>query len=449
MNDHIAIDNQIELQTEEELDEAPLEVPQDRRRIYPDFKDWSIGELHSRWKRGKLDLQPEFQRYYVFDRPKASRLVESILIEVPIPVVYLAEEAEFTYSVIDGQQRLTAFFQFFDNELELRGLNILTDLNGMHFRDLPEQRQNQFENGTIRCIIIKRESDPQIRFEIFERLNTGSVKLNDQELRNCIYRGPFNDLLRDLAENRDWQTLIGLKAPDKRMRDREMILRFFALYHDLLGYKPPMRHFLNREMERQRHATDRGIAEFSELFHKSVQLCLTVFGERAFKRFTVGDQQDPNGRWEERRINMALFDVVMVGFTKYERRQVVPRSDAVFEALVELMAASQEFIDAITLGTSQRDRMDTRMRLWFNELAAVLGAPTSEPRLFTAQLKRQLFERGKKQGENPLCALCGTQIRHIDDAAVDHIVPYSLGGPTDPSNARLAHRYCNWARGNR
>jgi hypothetical protein len=198
-------------------------------------------------------------------------------------------------------------------------------------------------------------------------------------------------------------------------------------------------------MERQRYITERDIIKLRELFRKSVELCLTSFGGRAFNRFTAGTQQDPNGQWEERRINMALFDAVMVGFTKYERRQVVPRSDAVFEALVNLMATNREFIDAITLGTSQRDRMDTRIRLWFNELATVLGAPASEPRLFTPQLKRQFFA----QGEPPLCAICGQQIRHIDDAAVDHIVPYSRSGPTDPSNARLTHRYCNSARGDR
>jgi len=137
---------------------------------------------------------------------------------------------------------------------------------------------------------------------------------------------------------------------------------------------------------------------------------------------------------------MALYDVVMVGFTPYEKQQVVPRADAVRDALIELMVGNSEFVDAIVIGTSERDRMHTRMNLWQNKLREVLGAPESHSRLFPPELKRQLFEA------NPICEICGQTIQLIDDAHVDHIEQWHVGGQTIPENARLTHRFCNESR---
>ena len=146
---------------------------------------------------------------------KASRLIESVLMSVPLPLVYLAKEANAIFSVIDGQQRLTSFFRFLRNDLKLTRLSVFDEFNGLYFNDLLDDMKRAFRNSSIRCIIIKRESDPDIRFEIFERLNTGSVRLNDQGLRNCIYRGKFNILLKELAEDKDWLRLIGRTVPGK------------------------------------------------------------------------------------------------------------------------------------------------------------------------------------------------------------------------------------------
>jgi len=227
------------LEFEDQEEEQPIEVLSKERRVYSDKADRSIFELYRQYQKGNLDLQPEFQRLQVWDNSKSSRLIESVLLEVPIPVIYLSEESDCKYSVIDGQQRLNAFFKFLENNLRLSGLTILAELNGKRFQDLPKNLQDKFENATIRIIEIRKESDPDVKFEIFERLNTGSVQLNAQELRNCIYRGRYNELLKELSGTKDFQFLLGLEKPHNRMQDRELILRFFAFYHNTyLKYTP-------------------------------------------------------------------------------------------------------------------------------------------------------------------------------------------------------------------
>ena len=115
--------------------------------------------------------------------------MESAILDVPLPVFYLAESPDGTQEVIDGQQRLRALFRFLDNEYALSSLKALPELNGQYFRDLDRSIQKSVRNCAVRVVLFKKESDPNLRFDIFERLNTGAVPLNDQELRNCIYRG--------------------------------------------------------------------------------------------------------------------------------------------------------------------------------------------------------------------------------------------------------------------
>ena len=200
------------LEFEDQEEEQPTEILPKERRVYSDKPDRSIFELYRQYQKGNLELQPEFQRLQVWDNSKSSRLIESVLLEVPIPVIYLSEESDSKYSVIDGQQRLNAFIKFLENNLRLSGLTILAELNGKRFQDIPKNLQDKFENATIRIIEIRKESQPDVKFEIFERLNTGAVQLNAQELRNCIYRGKYNDLLKELSEDKDFQFLLGLKG---------------------------------------------------------------------------------------------------------------------------------------------------------------------------------------------------------------------------------------------
>jgi len=429
------------LEFEDNEEEQLTEVESKERRVYSDKPDRSIFELYRQYQKGNLELQPDFQRLQVWDNLKSSRLIESVLLEVPIPVIYLSEESDGKYSVIDGQQRLNAFIKFLVNDIRLSGLTILTELNGKRFQDIPKNLQDKFENATIRIIEIRKESDPDVKFEIFERLNTGSVQLNAQELRNCIYRGRYNLLLKELSENKDFQFLLGLKEPHYRMQDRELILRFFAFYHNTyLKYVPPMKLFLNKEMEKYKNLNNIEENEIRGIFKKSVKLSKTVFGDKAFHRFVTGSKQNPNGLYEKK-MNKGLFDIIMFGFTMYDENQIVPSSDAIREELLWMMIHDEEFIDSISgSGTDSKVKCLIRFDKWLSALKKIIGMPETEPRTFSLQYKKQLWEA------NPTCSICGQKIQIVDDAEVDHIEHYWRGGKTIPSNARLTHRFCNRSR---
>lgn len=418
------------------------DVPPEQRVVYTQKTEPSIFELHRQRQLGDLNVQPDFQRYYVWSTKQESRLIESIFLNVPIPLIYLAEEPNGTFAVIDGQQRLTALFRFIDGKYPISGLEQRTDLNGKHFADLGRDLQRQFENYTLTVVQIRKESDPDVRFEVFERLNTGATKLNDQEIRNCVYRGPFNDFLRQQARYTPFLRLLGLKEPDARMSDVELVLRFASFWDQTYLHFPKQRlkTFLNREMERGRNFTRAQFADVERAFRGATQLSQTVFGDHAFRRFNPGTQADPQGKWEVKP-NKALYDVVMWGFTRYAQGQVVPVADAIFEELVNLMSTDREFTDAITYDTANVNKVHLRFSRWQAALEGIVGHHSPEPRTFSLAWKQQLF------AANPTCALCSQQIRMIDDAHVHHVKHYWRGGRTIPENSALVHRYCNLAEG--
>ena len=266
--------------------------------------------------------------------------------------------------------------------------------------------------------------------------------MNDQELRNCIYRGRFNNLLRELSEDPDFKFLLGLKQPDTRMKDIELVLRFAAFHHETyLNYKSPMRNFLNREAEKYRNLSDEDAGELRNAFKSACHVIRSMFGEHAFKRFYKGaDAQHPGGYWEPKKFNASLYDILMYTFAREEKNVLFQNLDAVREAFMYQMTENQAFIDAIELSTSSVQAVTKRFDIWRLALKDVIGVSTHELRCFTRQLKEALY------ATNSACAICGQKIVDVDDSAVDHIKQYWMGGKTIPENARLAHRFCNWSR---
>lgn len=159
--------------------------------------------------------------------------------------------------------------------------------------------------------------------------------MNDQELRNCIYRGRFNNLLRELSEDQDFKFLLGLKQPDTRMKDIELVLRFAAFHHETyLNYKSPMRNFLNREAEKYRNLSDEDVGELRAAFKNTCQVIRSMFGEHAFKRFYKGtDAQHPGGYWEPKKFNASLYDILMYTFGREEKNILFQNLDSIREAL--------------------------------------------------------------------------------------------------------------------
>ncbi|GAH69079.1 unnamed protein product, partial [marine sediment metagenome] len=254
---------------EEEEDENP-NLLKNGKKVYTQAIDYDLETLNNKIENGKINPNPDFQRRYVWDNKKASRLIESFLLDIPIPLVYLSEEDDNSLSVIDGQQRLISINKFLRNDLKL-SLGRKNPLTGKRFKDLDEKLQNKIINSGLRGMIIKKESDPEIKFEIFARLNRGSVQLNDAEIRNCIYRGEYNELLIKLAQYPHFQEILNYESWNKRMIAEEMILRFFAFFNKhYTRYKGPMRQFLNNEMELNQDLTRLNIGSLIESFKKSV-----------------------------------------------------------------------------------------------------------------------------------------------------------------------------------
>jgi hypothetical protein len=234
---------------------------------------------------------------------------------------------------------------------------------------------------------------------------------------------------------------MGLTGPEKRMRDVEYVLRFAAFFHaTYLKYKPPMARFLDEDMRKHQYAGEAEIEELRVAFKTSVKLVRSLLAENAFRRFYRGTEKSPGGRWERKKFNASLFDILMWSLAAHDKNQVMANLDAIREALIVLMTEDQDFIDAIELSTSAAKMVLMRFDKWRAALDAVLRPYPKQPRLFSHALKRGLFQA------DPTCALCGQHISDIDDAAVDHVHQYWMGGTTIPENARLTHRYCNWAR---
>ncbi|MBB5372465.1 GmrSD restriction endonuclease domain-containing protein [Acidocella aromatica] len=439
-------DDDLGLEFDNEIVEEVI-ISQAGNPIFTSAGDPEIDSLYGKKQRGRLVLQPDFQRQYVWDSTKASKLIESAILGIPLPIIYLSEEKDGKEYVIDGQQRLTSFFSFIDGTFpdgkpfRLTGLNVCPDLIGKKFSDLSEDLQNKIRYYVVRTITFQKESSENLKFEIFERLNTGSVQLNDQELRNCLYRGNFNTALKEMASDPDFMYIAGLEAPDRRMKDKELVLRFCAFYHKTyLKYKPPIRNFLNAEARDKRNITDKELAELKAAFKSACQIIRSLLDKNAFKRFYKGKDNSPNGNWEPKKFNTSLFDILMYSFADADKNKVFHNLDAIREALIFLMTEDDEFIRSIEISTSSVEAVHTRFDKWRSALQSILGINQKEPRCFSYKLKEELMK------SDQTCAICDQKILSIDDAAVDHIQQYWMGGKTIPENARLTHRYCNWAR---
>ena len=365
---------------------------------------------------------------------------------MPIPVVYLAEEQNGSYSVIDGQQRLTSFLSFLQGKFpdskpfKLTGLKVLSELNRKLFVDLDSDLQKKIRSTTIHSIIIKKESNSDIKFEIFERLNTGSTKLNEDEIRNTVFRGSYIDLLAELSENSVFHGLIKKDNFKKRMIYRGMILRFLALSEkSYLNYRSSMKQFCNKELRENRELSTIKIKEYKSRFEHCIDLVKVVFGDMAFRRYMPGENGE-QGKWGETQINMALYDIQMVGFVNYSKNDVLGKADLIREGLIDLMINNQQFKDQITMQTSNTEELKKRFRTYMDMLTLIIGDSQYTQRTFSYSVKEQLFK------DNPYCAISGQKILSIEDSEVDHIVPYSKGGKTEISNAQLVLRYFNRAK---
>lgn len=348
-----------------------VEIPQEVRKINTQAYDKSISDIVRMIEEGDIILDPEFQRNYVWDNKKASSLIESVILNVPIPVIYVSQEKDDRWTVIDGLQRLWSLKRFFSGKFKLSGLEILTDLNKQDFSTLNPKALRMLKNGLLRIIMISQDSNEEIKYDVFMRLNSGSVHLTEQELRNCLYRGSLNKLLKDLSSNQKWLSLLGLQAAHKRMADREMILRYFAItanwdseHNEVMGYKGRMKTFLNEYMFKNKNIKENDVKRLRQEFEDTVNKVYEVFGVDAFRK--IGDNVNKS-------INRAVADVLMLSCKKYDYAELITRKQKITDRFYGLMQDDVDFKNSLLLGTSDKKVLNKRLEVWSRELSLLIS----------------------------------------------------------------------------
>ena len=282
--------------------------------------DYTLETLHQKCRNGDIVI-PEFQRGYVWKASQASKLIESFLMGLPVPPVFLATDEDEKSVVIDGMQRLTTVFSYLDGaypkdsgfkgkKFVIVGINRNSRLYGKAFLDLSEDDQRRLKNAVLRATIVmqnKPTNDNSSIYEIFERLNTGGTSLAPQEVRNCVYRGGLNELLRKLNGDKDWRAILGKPRDDPRMKDREMILRYMALFHDENVYAPPMKKFLSNFMAKYKNPGDVFLDREEQRFADVTKAIRDMLGSRPF-----------NNAYGQLRV--PLFDSTFVAFARNSGR---------------------------------------------------------------------------------------------------------------------------------
>jgi hypothetical protein len=330
--------------------------------------DPPIKSLVQEIREKELIVRPTFQRNQVWDPTRRSKFVESILLNIPIPTLFFADD-EDKKVVVDGQQRLLALKEFLDNSYPLRNLEVLAPLNGKRFDALTERQQRIINNRTLRCLVISAKSDSEIRFQVFERLNQGGVPLNAQEVRHCVYRGELNDLLHQLVEDKNWLRLYGREECHPRMVDCELVLRFFAIRNTLPNYTPPLKSLLTNFMKDHRHPTPENVEALRRTFLSAVQGVEAVFGDRPFRRIAMVDGQPEY----DRNLNRAIFDIQMISSEMIAMEWLTENRDRIRQEFETLCILDDKFADSVSRATADKKRFDYRLSTWVSALEQ-LGA---------------------------------------------------------------------------
>jgi hypothetical protein len=395
-----------------------------------------LSTLRDKLDRGQLELQPTYQREYVWKlRPELpSRLIESLLLEIPIPPLYFGKMTGGRLEVIDGQQRLTTMINFLSNKLPLQRLQRMASLNGMSFKELAEEHQTKILDAPIRSVVIDAGSNIDLRYEVFERLNRGSMALNEQELRNCVYRGPFNDLLRELELDSYWRKIRGTDTPEPRFVEREIILRFFAFANRLQFYAGTLKRFLNDYMASYAPTNPEQINAQANIFRQTVQNIYNVFGAKAARLYSIDGKS--NGSFHAK-FSVAALDIQAGALVGKPTAKVQATAEQIREQYLFSLLTDEVLQSAISKQTGGTTQTKYRWNTFKTVVEPIIEGTILEPRFFDLTFRRQLFD------ESSICKLCGNQIHAFDDSTVDHIHPYSKGGKTRPDNAQLAHRSCN------
>lgn len=391
--DSTEIDLELETESEVELNED------DKRKLYVDKVDKSTSDLFRMIVEGELNLQPDYQRRFVWDKKTMSKFIESLLLSIPIPTIFLAENSDDTFEVIDGQQRLTTIFAFMKsklvaNEIEklpynlreldvlaLNGLETLKQFNRKSYYDMVDI-QRKFNNVSLPVVIIKKDSTEDIKYDIFSRINSGSIKLNNQELLNVMYRGKLIESLNTASQQETVDKLFGRRPVlKKRFGYHEILLRAkviagFVNSDDwkLREIKVKNKNNFNKEYRTYNGRLNTAILEYlkeyrndmeeasnlTKFIEDSIDKVNTVFGDEAFIRINKPGSTS---------INKTIAELQLVVLSKINYHEVVENKDKIRESFKKFLNDIDENI--FLRGTNNTTNVEKRYE-WGKFLSDIL-----------------------------------------------------------------------------
>ena len=361
-SDELEGDSRIDINSvDEESTTYPVEV-----KIQRDM--YSVRELKTEHKDKMLVLAPDFQREFVWNLKQKSELIESILMGIPLPMIYFFEGEGGVIQVVDGKQRLTSLFEFLDNKYPLSNtLSIMRGLRGKRYKDLtPAERTKIARHQFVTQTIIPPTPD-KIKFDIFERVNRKGTTLKNQEMRNALYQGKSTRLLEKLSKCESFQKATDGAVSPIRMKDRYMILRFLAFYlwkkrllkdkyGKLIDYKSDIDEFLGKTMKYINHVDDDFVIELTKIFDESMKISFKLMGKDGF-RIPSEDRKRP--------INMALMESLSYLYSQISDSDQLNfmHTLSIFDDKDFITSITQR-VDSSTSVKIRFDKMDTILKEW-------------------------------------------------------------------------------------
>jgi hypothetical protein len=345
------------LPKESSSDNVPKE-PYDVAKLNMETKHLSVFQALRKIEKGEINLNPEFQRAFVWDDVRKSRLIESILIRIPLPAFYLDATDQVHWNVVDGLQRLTTMYHYCRKKpFKLTGLEFLRELEGKEFDDLPPQYKVLIEDDTPLLFYNLMPGTPiEAKFTIFSRVNTGGMQLTPQEIRHALNQGKVTELLAVIANHPVFRRITNGVVETLRMSDRELILRALSFMH--LGHEEYKKFngldaFLLYAMSEFNKQTTEVLALLMNDFLASIQKIDAIFGRYAFRKFyEIGGRRSP--------FNKALFEVWTTTIREYPIEKLIAKRDQILEEFINLNNYSSEFSRAISSSTGGNTAVSNR-----------------------------------------------------------------------------------------
>jgi uncharacterized protein with ParB-like and HNH nuclease domain len=339
------------------------QIDTNRRTVAFDNYDITVQQIFQMIQGGSIEISPEYQRHFAWGPDRQSQLVESLFLGIPVPSLFFATNADSTWEVVDGLQRLTTLVNFVgsDDDIEkltknckrltLCDLDKLDSLNGVQFSELPKSMQLMFLTRPLRITVLNDRSDYKVRYDLFERLNTGGITLHPQEIRNCIYLGDFNDFIKDCAKSNSFNRVVKTTEVAKRVGNKEeLVLKFFAYYEKRNDFTHSVKGFLNDYMaSKTKHFKNK--RDLTDLFNET---------------FSILDSNLPQGIVRGNRVNitpLVLYEAISVGLA-----DAIQTGKKVHAKRLPSLLQNQELTSLTTGATNSRTKLAQRIQLVSQEL---------------------------------------------------------------------------------